>query len=76
MRNTEWGPTEDDDEFVLLHPRSDQEVARLRQASVVHLKERFGHEVTAFTCDGCVLAPQCLLAFDGYNTDGDCLLSK
>lgn len=29
-----------------------------------------------FTCDKCELAPTCTLAFDLYNTDGDCLASK
>ena len=29
-----------------------------------------------FTCDGCGHAPSCALAFDLYNTDGDCLASK
>lgn len=30
----------------------------------------------SFTCDECSHAPLCTLSFDGYNTDGDCLLSK
>lgn len=35
----------------------------------------FGSE-RAFTCDGCSRAPVCVLAFDPYNTDGDCLDEK
>jgi hypothetical protein len=31
---------------------------------------------TVFTCDGCSQAPTCTLAFDAYNTNGDCLLDK
>jgi lysozyme family protein len=33
-------------------------------------------EITEFTCDGCGHAPCCSLAFDHYNTNGDCLASK
>lgn len=31
---------------------------------------------TAYTCDGCAHAPSCALAFDLFNTDGDCLAGK
>lgn len=29
-----------------------------------------------FTCDECNMAPTCKLAFDMYNTGGDCLMEK
>ena len=29
-----------------------------------------------FTCDDCSHAALCVLAFDSYNTNGDCLLEK
>lgn len=29
-----------------------------------------------FTCGTCPAAPDCRSAFDGYNTDGDCLEEK
>lgn len=29
-----------------------------------------------YTCDECALALRCSLAFDSYNTDGDCLYEK
>jgi len=29
-----------------------------------------------FTCDSCPRAPICTLAFDLYNTNGDCLYDK
>lgn len=38
-----------------------------------------GHEhgpKDGFTCDSCAHAPCCALAFDAYNTDGDCLADK
>lgn len=33
-------------------------------------------EPIVFTCDSCERAPVCKLAFDPYNTDGDCLWDK
>ena len=35
-----------------------------------------GYTPDRYTCDDCAFAPRCKLAFDGYNTDGDCLYSK
>lgn len=31
---------------------------------------------TVYTCDDCGAAPHCTLAFEPYNTDGDCLADK
>lgn len=31
---------------------------------------------TTFTCDTCEIAAECALAFDAYNTNGDCLAEK
>lgn len=33
-------------------------------------------DVHAFTCDDCPARHKCELAFDPYNTDGDCLAEK
>lgn len=65
-----------DDEFMLIHPRTPEHLAEIRRQQVLHEKEVFGYDVTAYTCDGCSDAPRCLLVFDGYNFDGDCLASK
>lgn len=35
-----------------------------------------GYPIAVFTCDGCAMVTRCTLAFDPYNTDGDCLLDK
>jgi hypothetical protein len=32
--------------------------------------------IESFTCDGCGGVNICKYAFDGYNTDGDCLAEK
>lgn len=36
----------------------------------------FKHNQGECTCDYCMDVTRCALAYDGYNTDGDCLLSK
>jgi|SRR5690606_34306013 len=33
-------------------------------------------QIKEFTCDNCPTAFMCVLAFDHYNTNGDCLASK
>lgn len=48
----------------------------LRQESVKHLRLVVGYDVERFTCDDCSGAPDCDYAFDGYNTNGDCLAEK
>jgi hypothetical protein len=35
-----------------------------------------GIDIAKFTCDDCGARFTCLLAFDAYNTDGDCLAEK
>jgi hypothetical protein len=35
-----------------------------------------GYTPDSYTCDDCAFAPRCKLAFDAYNDQGDCLLSK
>ena len=34
------------------------------------------HPVEPCTCDSCLDVTRCALAYDDYNTAGDCLLSK
>lgn len=36
----------------------------------------FWDEPPEFTCDRCADMPSCTLAFDLYNTNGDCLATK
>ncbi len=50
------------------------ELGRYR-LSVIESSDRLG-KITEFTCDNCADAAWCTLAFDPYNTDGDCLASK
>lgn len=45
-------------------------------AYLKYLKEEFGIELEDFTCHSCNLKEACSYAYDGYNTDGDCLALK
>lgn len=51
------------------------ELAAYRK-KMVELGDELGHSPWDYTCDRCSRAAICKLAFDGYNTDGDCLYSK
>ena len=60
-------------------PLGEEELARERTRLVVMYKEQLAVDLEphgSFTCDNCTRAPVCDLAFDAYNTDGDCLASK
>lgn len=58
---------------------SGEVLAQEREKAVVFLSNThsslFSFD-TVFTCDSCPTAPTCRLAFDGYNTNGDCLAEK
>ena len=43
---------------------------------VVRLYAREGISISTFTCDDCAARFKCKMAFDVYNTDGDCLAEK
>lgn len=54
-------------------PLAPEEVAAYR-AEVVASQE--GDPATVLTCDACSRVNTCMLAFDTYNTNGDCLAEK
>jgi hypothetical protein len=54
---------------------TEEQLARNR-ASLVQAYAAQGYLVTEFTCDKCAARYRCTLAFDLYNTDGDCLAEK
>lgn len=54
-------------------PMDEEQLAAYR-ASVIASHVEFG--IDAFTCDDCPARYTCKLAFDPYNTDGDCLAEK
>jgi hypothetical protein len=74
-KRSDWG--EPPDSTWTHDPIPPEALAKKRAESVDWMKQ---HGETngeiVFTCDTCRFAPCCELAFDGYNTDGDCLLSK
>lgn len=59
--------------FEFLHPRTTEQ---LEQDRAVQVADNGGEPEGGFTCDNCGAAPRCKLAFDWYNTNGDCLAEK
>lgn len=64
-----------DNDIMRDNPITPAELAYDRER-VVRLYVSEGIEVSAFTCDDCIQRFKCKLAFDSYNTDGDCLAEK
>lgn len=65
----------DDGDWVT--PMTEEEVAASRAWAVEGAAlDGFPVDGKGYTCDGCVRVKNCLLAFDRYNTDGDCLAEK
>lgn len=56
-------------------PITDAALSAIKADAVDELKQ-FGSETDTFTCDGCSRAKICLLVYDQYNTNGDCLYDK
>ena len=52
------------------------ELTKDRAAQVAGIQQDEGMAPERFTCDECPLVRRCSLAFDSYNTDGDCLYEK
>ncbi len=64
-----------EDQWVRAVPLTPEELS-VHRAKQVEFCNQMGSAPEKFTCDGCGFAPSCKLAFDGYNTDGDCLYEK
>ena len=72
-----------DDEWTWARISTPDELAKLRVESVLQMEQTCENgeyldrmRSVGFTCDHCSHAPKCVLAFDNYNIDGDCLLEK
>ena len=60
-------------------PRTDEEQKKIREEGVQDLVKLIvvdDRSKVKFTCDECTSNRTCAYAFDGYNTDGDCLAEK
>jgi len=58
-------------------PISREEVLELRKSAIIKYGGMCnGIVIPEFTCDTCKLVTKCLLAYDLYNTNGDCLVDK
>jgi hypothetical protein len=76
--------SEEESDWLVTPERSAEELAKVRAGAVDFVRDyerSNGFPLTLypegkFTCDGCRAAPRCSLAFDPYNTDGDCLAGK
>ena len=65
------------DEWLYVEPLTDEQLKADRDLVIRRNSEFVKYDVNqVYTCDNCVLANRCSLAFDIYNTNGDCLLSK
>jgi len=63
------------DQWTRETPRTAEALVQLRTEAVADYAPHIG-TIDAFTCDDCPRALICELAFDAYNTDGDCLYDK
>ena len=57
-------------------PFNEKQIKAYR-SQMIDILDRQGHAPPeSFTCDDCDDVDLCVLAFDPYNTNGDCLASK
>lgn len=62
------------DEWLWLHERNEDEMQDALKRGLSHLPR--GAKAEDFTCHECKLRLKCTLAYDSWNTNGDCLLDK
>jgi len=62
------------DPYTLACPRTEEEL-KVYRATIDAAAQADGY-AAGNNCDGCARRYVCVLAFDPYNTDGDCLYSK
>lgn len=64
------------DPWIKMPPWTMAQLQIIRSGTIIHSKQIVKHEIKNFTCDECEDKENCVLVFDAYNTDGDCLLMK
>jgi hypothetical protein len=62
-----------EDNITLKVPYTEEQLAKIR-TEMLELGKAYNIE--SFTCDDCGARYRCSLAFDLYNTQGDCLAEK
>lgn len=65
-----------DNEWLWKVALTKEEIAKSREEAITYQSELMGVTPDRFTCDDCKMSDRCSLAFDSYNTDGDCLYEK
>jgi len=66
----------EENEWIRKEPLTPNQMAEFRKEQVKRAGEIIKDVPEKFTCDDCGLAGVCRLAFDSYNTNGDCLYDK
>lgn len=64
------------DDWTYRFERSERRLQVDRLKFAENIEERNLNPATVCTCDGCSRRRICTLAYDGYNTNGDCLYDK
>jgi len=64
------------DHWMRDEPLNDEQFTAFKKKKVAWTLKHYPGASDRFSCDGCGLVRKCLLAFDPYNTDGDCLYEK
>lgn len=64
-----------EDEWLFAKERTEEEVQADRE-SMFGIMAEFKTPYEYITCDKCVLRLRCTIAYDTYNTNGNCLLEK
>jgi hypothetical protein len=64
------------DRWLFAEPLSDSELNVVRLKAEVGSMDVRGRPVGEFNCFACKLQRRCVLAYDSWNTNGDCLLDK
>lgn len=65
-----------EDEWTWKTPVTDEQLQQLRLEFWEHFRNAKYISPKACTCDGCPRERICVLSWDTYNTDGDCLYDK
>lgn len=66
------------EEWIHAAPITQEQLEERQSAALVYHQELTGRpmELHLFTCHDCPGRRFCVLAYDSYNTQGDCLLNK
>jgi len=64
------------DPWTLKRPRTEKEMEALRKEAIDLTHKFITFKNKTYTCDNCDRKHVCTLAYDAYNTNGDCIYVK